>query len=328
MWVCVAGYGGSPISDTLCTTPSRKQNSILSLPIDVSRRPLDLRATLIMLALSVLWALQQVVMKAIQQDIPPTTQLAIRFIPAAVFFGIWTWMREGAGMFRDGTLPSGLLMAVMFSLEFILVGEALRHTTAAHSIVFLYTSPIFTALGVQFLPEERLSMAQWVGIGIAVGGISVAFLGHSGKPASNLLLGDTLAVCAAVLWGLTNVILRRGRIGNAATTKTVFYQVAVASIIIGLFARFSGQWQVHWSTGAILSMTFQVIFIAITSYLVWFWLLRHYLTSRLMLMTLLTPLIGVCLGALFLGDPIDTRFALGTVLVLGGVLFVNRRSSG
>jgi drug/metabolite transporter (DMT)-like permease len=70
-------------------------------------------------------------------------------------------------------------------------------------------------------------------------------------------------------------------------------------------------------------MSFQTIFIAIASYLIWFWLLRHYLTSRLMLMTLLTPLLGVLFGVLLLNDPIETRFAIGTALVLGGVLIVN-----
>jgi len=295
----------------------------LSSPASASRRPLDLRATLIMLTLSMLWALQQIAMKAVQQDIAPTMQLALRFVVAAVFFGVWTLAREGGRSFTDGTLRSGMLLGLMFSLEFILVGEALRHTTAAHSVVFLYTSPIFTALGVQFLPEERLSHAQWTGIGIAVAGIAVAFLGHSGKPASNLLLGDALALCAAMAWGLTNVILRRGRVSNAATTKTVFYQVGLAGVLISLFASYSGQWHAQWTARAIWSMAFQIVFIGIASYLVWFWLLRHYLTSRLMLMTLLTPLFGVFFGALLLGDPIETRFAAGTVLVLGGVLIVN-----
>jgi len=144
------------------------------------------------------------------------------------------------------------------------MGQALAHTTAAHTIVFLYTAPIFTALGLQFLPEERLSRRQWAGIG-------VAFLG----------------------------IVRRGA---AATT---------------------GQTRVELSMMTILSLTFQTLIIAISSYLVWFWLLRRYLTSRLMLLSLMTPLFGVIFGAALLGDPIDTRFALGALMVLAGELIVN-----
>jgi drug/metabolite transporter (DMT)-like permease len=76
----------------------------------------------------------------------------------------------------------------------------------------------------------------------------------------------------------------------------------------------------------ILSLIFQTLVIAISSYLVWFWLLRRYLTSRLMLLSLLTPLFGVLFGAVLLRDPIDLRFALGAALVLTGVLIVNFRS--
>jgi drug/metabolite transporter (DMT)-like permease len=59
---------------------------------------------------------------------------------------------------------------------------------------------------------------------------------------------------------------------------------------------------------------------------IWFWLLRHYLTSRLMLLSLLTPLFGVLFGAALLDDPISLRFALGGGLVLLGILTVNLHS--
>jgi len=72
-------------------------------------------------------------------------------------------------------------------------------------------------------------------------------------------------------------------------------------------------------------LAFQTLIVAISSYLIWFWLLRRYLTSRLMLLSLLTPLFGVMFGAALLGEPVDLRFALGAVCVLTGVLLVNLR---
>jgi drug/metabolite transporter (DMT)-like permease len=115
-------------------------------------------------------------------------------------------------------------------------------------------------------------------------------------------------------------------VGGAATIKTVFYQVAIATVLLGGFAAATGQTQVEWSSMTVLSLIFQTLVISISSYLVWFWLLRRYLTSRLMLLSLLTPLFGVLFGAVLLRDPIDLRFALGAALVLTGVLIVNFRS--
>lgn len=296
---------------------SRADNAV---PI---RRPLDVRATLMVVGLCLVWGFQQVAMKGVATLVAPVMQLTIRFAAATVFFGTWVLVREGRRAFGDGTLPSGLLLGVMFSLEFIFAGQALLHTTAAHSVVFLYTAPIFSALGLQFIPEERLSPLQWTGIGVAFLGIVVAFLGWSGRPAAELLAGDLLALLGGVSWGLANVVLRLGRIGRAATAKTVLYQVATATLLLGCFAAATGQTGVEFTLPTALSLGFQTIFVAITSYLVWFWLLRRYLTSRLMLLSLMTPLFGVAFGALLLADAVDLRFALGAVFVLTGVLIVN-----
>ena len=287
------------------------------------RRPLDLRAASLVFILCVIWGFQQVALKGVATNAPPVMQLAIRFGGASIFFGIWVSLREGRRAFTDGTLPSGLLLGLMFSLEFVFAGQALLHTTAAHSIVFLYTAPIFTALGLQFLPEERLGRLQWAGIGVAFLGIVVAFLGFSGRSVLELLTGDLLALLGGASWGFTNVVLRRGRVGAAGTAKTVFYQVAMATLVLGAFAAATGQTRIEMSTMTILSLAFQTLIISISSYLVWFWLLRRYLTSRLMLLSLLTPLFGVLFGAAVLGDPVDLRFELGALLVLLGVLIVN-----
>lgn len=262
-------------------------------------------------------------MKSVAADVSPVMQLAVRFAGASVIFGAWVAIREGRRVFDDGTLLSGLLLGALFSLEFLFVGSSLMHTTAAHATVFLYSAPIFTALGLQFLPEERLDPIQWSGIAMAFLGIVIAFAGPGGRPAADLIIGDLLALLGGVTWGLSNVALRRGRIGGAATAKTVLYQVATASIVCFGFAFITGQARIVPSTAAILVLGFQTLLISVGSYLLWFWLLRRYLTSRLMLMSLMTPVFGVLFGVWLLKDPLEPRFVLGSALVLGGIAAVN-----
>lgn len=288
-----------------------------------TRRPIDARAAGLVLMLCLIWGIQQVVMKVVAADVPPVMQLAIRFAGAALFFAIWVLKREGRRAFSDGTLPSGLLLGLMFSLEFLFVGQALVYTTAAHTIVFLYSAPIFTALGLQILPEERLEPWHWVGIAAAFLGLLVAFLGPGGRPVSSLLFGDVLALCGGIAWGLSNIVLRRSRVGGAAVPKTVFYQVGTAALLLIGFAALTGQLRLIPTVPATAALLFQTLIISVFGYLVWFWLLSHYLTSRLMLLSLMTPLLGVVFGALLLHDSIDLRFALGSALVLAGILFVH-----
>jgi len=287
------------------------------------RRPLDGRAVALVLLLCLIWGTQQVAIKGVAQAIAPVMQLAIRFAGSALFFGALVLVREGPRTFGDGTLRSGALLGLAFTVEFLLVGQALAHTTAAHLVVFLYTAPIFTAIGVRFLPDERLGVRQWAGIGLAFLGIVIAFLGPGNRPAAELLVGDLLGLLAGAAWGLTNVVLRRGRVGGASTAKTVFYQVSLAAPLLLAYAAASHQSDITFTAAAVASLLFQTVVISIFSYLLWFWLLRHYLTSRLMLMTLLTPLVGVLAGAVVMHDPIEPRFAAGTTLVLAGILVVN-----
>jgi drug/metabolite transporter (DMT)-like permease len=278
-----------------------------------------------MVVICMIWGAQQVVLKSVAADVAPTMQLAIRFALSALFFGTLVVLREGPRSFADGTLPSGLGLGLLFSLEFILIGEALAHTTAAHTVVFLYSAPIFTALGVQIIPQERLSRSQWWGIAVSFAGIALAFLGYSGRPVAELLVGDMLALLAGAAWGASNVAIRRTRVGTASTAKMVCYQVGTAAVALYAYAAATGEAHVVLSGRAVLAIAFQTIFIAILTYQVWFWMLSHYLTSRLMLLSLLTPLFGVAAGALLLGEPVEPRFGIGAALVLGGILIVNAR---
>ncbi|NLJ62845.1 MAG: EamA family transporter, partial [Alcaligenaceae bacterium] len=54
------------------------------------------------------------------------------------------------------------------------------------------------------------------------------------------------------------------------------------------------------------------------------WLLRHYLASRLGVLSFLTPLFAVILGVVLLGERVDAFFAIGAACVVLGIILVNR----
>ena len=53
--------------------------------------------------------------------------------------------------------------------------------------------------------------------------------------------------------------------------------------------------------------------VTFASYLLWFWLVRHYPATRLAAFTLLTPVFGLLLGVLLLGEPITPRLVVALV---------------
>lgn len=290
------------------------------------RRPLDTLATSVMLLLCICWGFQQIAIKLVAADISPIMQVGLRSAFAALVLAAVVWRNEGARALRDGTLGAGLLVGLLFGLEFLAVAQGLVYTTASHMSVFLYTAPIFTALGLHWrMPEEHMAPLQWLGVAVAFGGIAVAFLGN-GRPqagGSDMLLGDALGLLAGLLWGATTVAIRRSALSEAAPSKTLFYQMAVAAALLLGYAAVTGNASIRYTQAAILSVAFQSVVVALASYLAWFWLLRRYLASRLSILSFMTPLFGVSFGVLILDEPLDGAFALGALMVLAGISLVS-----
>ena len=74
------------------------------------------------------------------------------------------------------------------------------------------------------------------------------------------------------------------------------------------------------------SLAFQIVVVTFASYLVWFWLIRHYPATRLASFTMLTPVFGLLLGALLLAEPITARLLVALATVAAGIFLVNRKT--
>lgn len=290
------------------------------------RKALDGQAMAIMVVLCLIWGLQQVVLKAAAADVTPLMQIALRTGIAAVLVGLLMARRGERIRLSDGTWRPGLLVGFLFALEFLLVGEGLRFTTAAHMVVFLYTAPIFVALALHWkLPAERLATLQWLGVALAFGGIVIAFFGR-GQPNGDLaaiLWGDFLALGAGIAWAATTVAVRLSSLAREPATKTLFYQLAVSFVLLMLATIALGQTGFKPTPLAWGSLLFQALVVSFASYLAWFWLLRHYLASRLGVFSFLTPLFGVAFGVWLLDEPLEPGFLVGALLVCAGIVLVS-----
>lgn len=282
-----------------------------------------------MLVLCTLWGLQQVAVKVAAPSLNPVLQIGVRSLVATALLLGLMWVRRERIWPDTRTLGPGILAGLAFGLEFLFVAWGLILTTASHMVVFLYTAPIFTALGLHwFVPGERLHPGQWLGIILAFIGIGCAFSGGfflSGHtvPAS-MLLGDFFGILAGFLWGATTLIIRSTALSDAPATRTMLYQLSIAGLLLTAagYAIFQDG-AITMTPIAWASMAYQSLLVGFASLLVWFWLLRQYLASRLSAFSFLTPLFGVVFGVVLLDEPLDGMFGVGAVLVSAGIILVN-----
>ena len=293
-----------------------------------SRKTLDATSIGMMVVLCLIWGLTQVVLKVAAADITPLMQIALRSGIAALLVALLMLARKERLAIADGTWKPGLLVGGLFALEFLLVGEGLRFTTASHMAVFLYTAPIFAALGLHWLmPSERLGKIQWAGIGLAFSGIAITFLARGNVvpaiDAANMLLGDLLAVAAGMAWGATTVAVRCSKLARVSAAQTLVYQLTGAFVLLIIAAGLLDQTAIRWTAIAWASLLFQSVVVCFASYLAWFWLLRYYMASQLGVFSFLTPLFGVAFGVWLLNEPLEPSFVIGAVLVLTGIVMVS-----
>lgn len=292
------------------------------------RKALDQAASSLMIVLCMVWGLQQVILKMAASDISPLMQIALRSGLAALLLLPLVLLDQKSQLMNPKNVKAGALVAVLFSLEFFLLAQALQLTSASHAVVLLYTAPIFVALGLHWkLPSERLTLLQWTGIGIAFIGIVVTFIRPQQIGVNTfqqqMLWGDLYALAAAIAWAATTVTVRLSSLAQAAVTQTLFYQLAGSFILLLGLAFFMGQAVVQWTPLVIGSLTFHTLIVSFASFLAWFWLLRNYLASRLGVFSFLTPLFGIIFGVWLLDENIEANFIFGTALVLLGILVVS-----
>ena len=289
---------------------------------------LDALAVTLLVACCFLWGLNQVAAKAAMPEVPALWQAAIRSVAGALLVWAWAGFRGIAIFTRDGTGPGGLLAGALFGAEFLCIFIGLQFTTASRMVVFIYISPFVVALGMPFIARaERLSKPQMAGLLLAFAGVSWAFAEGFTVPAAgpHQLLGDALGVVAGVLWGATTLAIRGSALSNASAEKTLWYQLAISGVLLVAAALAVGApMPVRLSALAWSAMLFQVLIVTFVSYLVWFWLIRHYPATRLASFTLLTPVFGLVLGALLLNEPITLRLVVALAAVAAGIVLVNR----
>jgi drug/metabolite transporter (DMT)-like permease len=295
------------------------------------RKPhLDTLAVVSLVLCCFLWGLNQVAAKAALPEVPALWQAGLRSSGAALL--VWIWARaRGIALFeRDRTLPGGLTAGALFAAEFFCIFIGLQFTTASRMVVFIYISPFVVALGMPLIARsERLRPWQSAGLVLAFAGVAWAFAEGFSRPAAGPLqwLGDGLGVLAGILWGATTLAIRASTLSHASAEKTLLYQLAVSGALL-LAAAFASAPPLppHLSPLAWSSLAFQTVIVSFASYLLWFWLMRHYPATRLASFTMLTPVFGLVLGAGLLAEPVTARLLFALATVAAGIYLVNRKT--
>jgi len=286
---------------------------------------------LFLVMLSFLWGANMVSIKISNQGVPPIIAAATRSVVAS--FLLWIYARYSSERVFLGRedLKHGIVIGVLFGLEFLLLYWGPNFTDVSRAVIFLYSHPFWVAVGAHFLlTNDRLTLVKTVGLCLAFAGLVLVFGSRSPTLGPYFWVGDLLELTAGLLWAATTIYVKKF-IWNRPIThfQTLFAQLffSIPVLVIGALI-FEWGHPLDLKPLVVTMLFYQCVIVAFMSYLLWFWLIHRYPVSKLAAFTFPTPLFGVLLSGLLLGEAITFLLAIGLVLVAAGIYLVNRPQPG
>jgi drug/metabolite transporter (DMT)-like permease len=193
---------------------------------------------------------------------------------------------------------------------------AYRWLTAGTGALLLFGAVQLTMFAAAWRSAERLTLAGWLGVGLAIGGLCYLVAPGVTAPAP---AGAALMVAAGIAWGLYS--LRGRRADPLASTAANFIGAVPMVALVSLFAA-----RGHEITrqGLLLAVTSG----AITSglgYVVWYAALPLLSKARAAVVQLSVPVIAAAGGVVLLAEPLSLRLLLASLATLGGIGLVMRQ---
>lgn len=277
-----------------------------------------------MVAFAVLLGFNQVVIKVSTDGFQPVFMAGLRSVGAVVAIGLWMRMRGIPFVLPREARAGAVMLGLLFTAEFVFLYLSLDHTSVSRASVIFYSMPVFVALAAHvLLPAERLNRRRAIGLVLAMAGVAWVMADRGGGEVS--LAGDILALLAAISWAGIALVVRVTPLSSVRPEVQLMSQLAFSAVALMVMAPLFGPLLRDLQPVHVAGLAFQTLAIASFGYLFWFFLMKRYPASGVASFSFLSPVFGVALGWLLLGEHIGVEIIGGLVLVAVGITLINRR---
>lgn len=274
-----------------------------------------------------IWAVNFIVIKnVISGALQPIAFTALRFAVASLVLlpllrSLTPVERAVTGSDRRKIVGLGLIGNSLYQVFFI---TALANTLPTNAALILATPPVFIALIGAVFKLERLNGLAWLGIFMSFGGIALVILGgaptETSSSAANPVLGDLLALGAAIMWA-TYTLLAAPVLNRHSPIKLTALTVVVGTVPLLLIATPSFL-STDWSSvdlAAWLGVLYCGGLAIAAGYLMWNRGVQQVGAARTAVYSNLTPVLVAVIAWLVRGDPLTVYHVAGAIIILTGI---------
>ncbi|MGO9121209.1 MAG: DMT family transporter [Desulfomonilaceae bacterium] len=260
-------------------------------------------------------------------SIPPILAATIRSVVASCLLWLWARAQNIQVGLPAGLIKHGVALGLLFGAQFLLLYWGLSFTDASRGIILVFCQPLATALLAHFtLPGDRLYLAKAVGLCMSFVGLVIVFDSRSATLGELHWIGDAMMLTTGLLWAANNIYIKKFVENTSITHFQTLFAHHFFSIPLLMCGAAAFEWgrEVSPQPAALGALAYQCVVVAFIGYLVWFRLLHRYQASRLVSFIFLTPVFGVILSGLLLGESLPLSLWTGLGLVTAGIYLVNR----
>lgn len=212
------------------------------------------------------------------------------------------------------------------SAYFIAENTALKLTLISDVAVLVSTAPLTTALmGAIFYRDERISLLSCVGMIIAFVGSVMLALKH-GLVWGDSIVGDMLAVLAAVVWAFYSMALKK--LNRTYTTLFITRKLFFYGILSALPLLAMEDSQVQWETIKRPEVWGNLLYLGLVcsmaAYFIWGITVKRIGAVRASNYFYLSPIISMIAAAIWFGERTTAIAYVGCVLILTGVVMAEK----
>jgi drug/metabolite transporter (DMT)-like permease len=265
------------------------------------------------------------------RDVGPWTFTAVRYVGAAIVIGAALAFHSGPRHMlpmrgeRARLAGIGLLQAATLT---ILLTLSLMWIESTHTILLMYTNPLWALLLSVVLLGERFSIASVAGIALGLLGMAILTNPLAMRWNAVTVPGVLCALAATIAWALGSVLYRRGR-WESTFWQQVFWQLAVSGVAVAVPAVII-EWShpVRFTPQLVVNTIYNILVPTALAFWCWSQALTRVRASTASQVLLLSPVFGVAQSHFILGEPLTPAvLASGACVITGACLTFWRPAS-
>ena len=277
---------------------------------------------IIWLILCLIWGTTWFFIKIGLEDLPPISFAAARFVLALIILAFIIILQKIPlpKTSRDWKFLA-LTGVLQFSVNYSLVFWSEQYISSGLAAVLQAMITVFgLVLAWVHLPAERITWLKVLAILLGIAGVATIFLEQL-EINSMLAFAGCVAIVVGAYAAAHASILVKAFGGSLHPASLLFGQMicGILPLILYGLIKEGNPVNFHWTWRAVISILYLTVFGTIAAFWLYYWLLSKIESTKAMMISLVTPLIAVIVGAIFLGETLPPQTVFGGILILASI---------